>query len=123
MHTPWTRSLGVEAPEVDVAEAGGGGLEKFLLDGDAPLIKAAHAALKEIDQRELLTRLEAGIPHAISWDAEFTVHDDAGWFRGFPINDAFPSFEAIDDARLYDVLVPALYPVVASYIEANAASL
>src|ERR1700733_9927387 len=48
------------------AEAGGGGIEVFLLEPHGVFTPQVHEALQLVGASELVERLEAGIPHALA---------------------------------------------------------
>src|SRR5262245_42175189 len=79
-----------------ICEAGGNGIEDFLLQQQGHFTPYVHAALKMVGATELVERLEAGIPHAINCEAEFTFGPDMIWYRQFPNNPAYPTLQSVD---------------------------
>ncbi len=74
------------------AEAGGNGIENYLLQQQGRHTPYAHEALKLVGASELLERLEAGIPHAVASEAaEFSTGSDMAWFRQLRSNPKYRS--------------------------------
>lgn len=84
-------------------EVGGNGFSKYLLDQQGHHAPFAHAGLKLVGASELVERMEAGIPHAISAGcAEFSSGTNMDWFRKFPGNPKYPTLESVD-VDIYDL--------------------
>lgn len=104
------------------AEVAGNGLEYFLLEQQGHFTPQAHEALNMIGASELVERLEAGIPHALALDAEFTTGSDLAWFRQFQPREPYPDLESVDDG-VYDLVESDLLDKVNAFIEAQRAVL
>jgi len=79
-----------------VCEAGGNGIECFLLQQQGLFTPQVHEALRLVGATELVVRLEAAIPHAIKEESEFTFGPDMSWFRQFPNNSDYPTLQSVD---------------------------
>lgn len=100
------------------AEVGGGGIEYFLLEPQGLFTPQAHEALRLVGASELVERLEAGIPHALASDAEFTAGPDVAWFRQFPVNPKYPTLQSVDD-NIYDLAGDDLREKADAFIESH----
>jgi hypothetical protein len=90
-------------------EAGTNGFEKLLLDNLGIYAPQMHAALLAVGAKELVRRMEAGIPHARGSCAEFNLLQDKTWFEQFKPTPSFPTLQSVDE----DV-----YPIIASLTDA-----
>jgi hypothetical protein len=104
-------------------EAGGNGIQDFLLQQQGVFSKQVHEALGRVGATELVRRLEAGIPHALAADAEFTGDGDMAWFKRFPPVPEFPSLESVDEDSeefdMYEMINHDLSSKVTEYIVTN----
>jgi len=80
-----------------VCEASGNGIEVFILNSLGECSPQVHAALKAVGAKEFVRRLEAAIPLAREWAAEFTMLPDQSWFNQFTPVAEFPTLRSIDD--------------------------
>ena len=101
------------------AEVGGNGIENFLLQQLGVFAPQAHEALRLVGASELVERLEAGIPHALSsGSAEFSAGSDLTWFRQFQPTPKFPTLQSVD-ADIYDLVGDDLRDKANAFIEAQ----
>jgi hypothetical protein len=77
-------------------EAGGNGIEVFILQQQGLFTPQVHEALKLVGATELIKRLEAAVPHAIDSEADFIFGPDMAWFREFPRNPDYPTLQSVD---------------------------
>ncbi len=100
-------------------EAGGGGLEVFLLEPQGIFTSQVHEALRVVGASELVERLEAGIPHALaSGCAEFSASTDLTWFRQFSASPKYPTLQSVD-AGIADLVGDTLRDKANAFIEAQ----
>ncbi|HYO62687.1 MAG TPA: hypothetical protein VER08_03420 [Pyrinomonadaceae bacterium] len=100
------------------AEVGGNGIEHFLLEPQGLFTPQAHEALRMVGASELVERLEAGIPHALASDAEFSAGSDVAWFRQFRANPKYPTLQSVDD-DIHDLAGDDLREKANAFIESQ----
>ena len=103
-------------------EVGGNGIECFILQQQGLFTPQIHEALQLVGATELVERLEAAIPHAIGWAAEFTFGPDMAWFRQFAHNARYPTLRAVD-IGIWNFVEDDLVQQVNDFIEKNKAIL
>jgi hypothetical protein len=100
-------------------EAGGSGIEVFLLEPHGVFTPQVHEALRLVGASELVERLEAGIPHALaSGSAEFSASSDLAWFRQFHASPKFPTLQSVD-AGISNLVGDSLRDKANAFIEAQ----
>ncbi len=100
-------------------EAGGSGIEGFLLQSAGLHTREALEGLKLVGANILASRLQAAIPISIEWDPEYTTLDDWSWFRQFERDSAYPTIEAIDTEETYRLIGDDLTTKVNRFIWQN----
>lgn len=101
------------------AEAGGNGIECFLLEPQGHFTHQVHEALRLVGASELVERFEAGIPHALtSGSTEFSAGSDLDWFKKFQANPKFPTLQSVD-SDIYDLVGDDLRDKANAFIEAQ----
>lgn len=97
-------------------EAGGGGIEVFLLNSRGNQTPSVHKALQEIGADEVIERLEAGIPHALETGcAEFSAGPEVNWFEQFPKNPRYPTLQSVD-VDIYEMVNDGIMHKCNAYI-------
>lgn len=77
-------------------EAGGGGIEVFVLNWLGIYSPQVCAALEKVGASELVHRLKAAIPHARASCADFNQLKDRSWFDDLEPAPEFPTLQSVD---------------------------
>jgi hypothetical protein len=77
-------------------EASLNGIEDFILQSLGKYSPQIHEALTMVGALELGRRLEAAVPLAREWAAEFTTLSDQSWFNQFAPMPEFPTLQSVD---------------------------
>src|SRR5215217_661102 len=102
-------------------EAGGGGIEVFVLNHLGLYSPQTCAALDAVGATELAGRLRAAIPHARRSAPEFERLEDQSWFDAIRPVPAFPTLQSVDKG-VYPI-IGSLSDGAATFIKSNADAL
>jgi hypothetical protein len=98
-------------------EASLNGIEDVILQSLGKYSAQIHEALTMVGARELARRLEAAVPLAREWGADFTTLPNQSWFDQFAPMPEFPTLEAVNE-NVYPI-IDSLDDLVTAFVRSN----